>query len=475
MKTILNANLGTTSDSHRHAAFASLVAHWFWELDSDLCYVFHDGRCQPLSAASHAELLGQNRLEILSQSVPESDELDVHHELMRSRQPIDMTIPLSGDHGTVVHVRVIAQPKFSDDGSFSGYYGCARDVTDRVAMREQLAHLALHDELTGLFNRREFQSRLLKLRSFVQDTDHEFALCLIDLDRFKLVNDTAGHAAGDGLLRELAQLFEDFLVPGETLARLGGDEFGMLLECTATEAKARTQEIIETVADHQYDWKDQCYSVGACVGITPIENGCGSVRELLDRADSACYRAKGNGRNQSVVFALDSEDYLQYRQEIEQVEIIKDALQSNRLRLFMQSIEPARETAHLPYYEILLRLESESGELIQPATFIPVAERFQIMQDLDLWVVQACLDTIKTYEEAGRVISLSINLSGNTLSDVSSLESIIRTVRDSEVSGDRICFEITETTAISNIDNVVDFMQLVCHPSAIFDPCQLIT
>lgn len=459
MQTKLSAkNKSTSLDGNRHAAFASLVAHWFWELDSDLRYVFHEGRCKPLTADSHQELLGKHRLDVLSESVPPSEQLEKHHELMRTRQPVDMTIPLAGDHDTVVHVRVVAQPTFDEQGEFAGYYGCARDVTDRVAMRAQLAHLALHDELTGLFNRREFQSRLKKLRSFVQDTEHEFALCLIDLDRFKMVNDTAGHAAGDGLLQELAQIFEDFLVSGETLARLGGDEFGLLLESTAAEAKTRTQEIIDMVSAHQYHWKGQQYSVGACVGITPIENGCGSVRELLDRADSACYAAKSNGRNQSVVFALDSEEYILYRKEIEQVEIIKSALQANRLRLFMQSIVPANEIEHRPHYEILLRLESENGELIQPSTFIPVAERFLIMQDLDLWVLKHCLDTIKQYEDAGREISLSINLSGNTLSDASSLDSIVQTVRDSEVDGDRICFEITETTAISNIDNMVAFM-----------------
>ena len=445
-------------DRDRHAAFASLVAHWFWELDSDLRYVYHEGPCKPLIADKHSDLLGKHRLEMLSESVPPSEELEKHHELMRAGQSVDMTVPLASDHGTVVHVRVVAQPMLDKEGNFAGYYGCARDVTDRVAMREQLAHLALRDELTGIYNRREFQSRLKKLKNFVQDTDHEFALCLIDLDRFKLVNDAAGHAAGDKLLQELAQIFQEFLLPCETLARLGGDEFGLLMESTAAEAKSRTQEIIDAVSEHQFTWEGQQYFVGACVGITPIENDCGSVRELIDRADSACYAAKSNGRNQSVVFALDSAEYLQHRKEVAQVEIIKCALRANRLRLFMQPIVPAKQPDNRSHYEILLRLESESGELVQPATFIPVAERFLIMQDLDLWVLKNCLETIKLYEKAGREISLSINLSGNTLSDASSLESIIQTVRASDVDGARICFEITETTAISNIDNVVVFM-----------------
>lgn len=458
MQTKHLSDKNSSPDRDRHAAFASLVAHWFWELDSDLRYVYHAGPCKPLTVDKHEDLLGKHRLEILSESVPQSEELEKHHELMRTGQAVDMTVPLASDHGTVVHVRVVAQPMFDEQGNFAGYYGCARDVTDRVAMREQLAHLALRDELTGLYNRREFQSRLKKLRNFVQETDHEFALCLIDLDRFKLVNDAAGHAAGDGLLQELAQIFQEFLLPCETLARLGGDEFGLLLESTAAEAKSRTQEIIDAVSEHQFTWDGQQYYVGACVGITPIKNDCGSVRELIDRADSACYAAKSNGRNQSVVFALDSKEYLRYRKEIEQVEIIKCALQANRLRLFMQPIVPANDTENRSHYEILLRLESESGELIQPSTFIPVAERFLIMQDLDLWVLKNCLETIRLYEEAGQEISLSINLSGNTLSDASSLESIIQTVRDSDVDGERICFEITETTAITNIDNMVVFM-----------------
>jgi len=356
--------------------FASLVAHWFWELDSDLRYVYHEGPCKPLIADKHSDLLGKHRLEMLSESVPPSEELEKHHELMRAGQSVDMTVPLASDHGTVVHVRVVAQPILDEEGNFAGYYGCARDVTDRVAMREQLAHLALRDELTGIYNRREFQSRLKKLKNFVQDTDHEFALCLIDLDRFKLVNDAAGHAAGDKLLQELAQIFQEFLLPCETLARLGGDEFGLLMESTAAEAKSRTQEIIDAVSEHQFTWEGQQYFVGACVGITPI----------------------------GVVFALDSVEYLQHRREVEQVEIIKCALRANRLRLFMQPIVPAKQPENRSHFEILLRLESESGELVQPATFIPVAERFLIMQDLDLWVLKNCLEERYLYRSIFREI-----------------------------------------------------------------------
>jgi diguanylate cyclase (GGDEF)-like protein len=437
---------------------ASLLAHWYWQLDEKLCYVFHDGSRMPLNAPDHASLTGMSQLEHLSGHAEPTDSVLRHQALLEQHVAIDMTLSVAQMDGELVHAHVVARPVFDDGGNFRGYHGCGRDITDRIVMQKQLLHMANHDELTGIFNRREFRSRLQRLHEFVQGTDHEFSLCVLDLDRFKQVNDSAGHAAGDQLLIELVNLLQGFLADGETLARTGGDEFGLLLESPTQLAANRGRRMIEAIAAYEFEWERRRYTVGACIGITPVTHGNDTLEALSDRADSACYAAKYMGRNQCIVFSHDSQAYLDYRAELAQLEMIKQALQANRLRLFMQAIEPSEQAAVRPHYEILLRLESEYGLLLSPDTFIPVAERFHIMQDLDKWVLEHCLETLAAFRLGGQEISLSINLSGNTLSDQTALERIVHTVCESEVPASLLCFEITETAAISNIDNVVSFM-----------------
>lgn len=434
----------------------------YWELDEHLRYVLHEGTRSPLNAQSHADLTGISRVDHLARSGMGSEALVEHTQLLQRHESFDTTLSLSSEGKAALHVHVVARPILDKNGDFKGYHGCSRDITERVELQQQLLHMANHDELTGIFNRREFHARLCRLHQYVQGTELEFSLCVIDLDRFKLVNDTAGHAAGDRLLIELTELIQSHLEEGETLARLGGDEFGLLLEAPSAHAALRGRRIIAAITSYEFEYGNRRYSVGACIGITSIEHGDDTIAELTDRADSACYAAKNNGRNQCVVFSPVSAAYLAHRKELRQVEIIKEALQANRLQLFVQSIEPGfvadRTSAKSAHYEVLLRLESELGELMAPDTFIPVAERFNIMQDLDKWVLRNCLETLQSFAQKGLDVSLSINLSGNTLSDLSALDSIVSTVRHSCISGQKLCFEITESAAINNIDNVVAFM-----------------
>ncbi|NND90514.1 MAG: EAL domain-containing protein [Granulosicoccus sp.] len=443
------------------SAIADLATDWYWQLDENLCYLFHDGRRAPLNAPDHASLAGRSRLSHLCGGGAATSSVLQHQSMLEQHLELDMNIAVEQAGGTLVHCHIVARPILDANGQFRGYRGCGRDITDSVVMQQQLLHMATHDELTGIFNRRELHTRLQRLHDFVQGTRHEFSLCLLDLDRFKLVNDTAGHAAGDRLLMDLVELIQGFLAEGETIARMGGDEFALLLESPADSAAKRGRCMIDAIADYEFTWENRPYKVGACIGITPISDGQGTVEELTDRADSACYAAKNEGRNQCVVFSHDSQAYLEYRAELEQLEMIKSALQANRLRLYMQVIEPSTRRTQRAHYEILLRLESENGELLTPDAFIPVAERFNIMQDLDIWVLEHCLNTLEAFRQRGQEISLSINLSGNTLSDQSALQRIIDTIRLTEVPASLLCFEITETAAISNIDNVVSFMNSV--------------
>lgn len=448
---------GEAAGTERYRHFARLAADWFWELDAELRYTHHEGRPSPFKVGEFASYIGIDRPSQLLIEIGPSAELDEHVRGLRAHERVDSILSFEMPDRSRHYVHVVAEPLFERQGAFLGYHGCGRDVTLRMRMREQLEHCAMHDELTCLCNRREFKQRLDAVHAIPAD-DTAHSLCLIDLDRFKLVNDSAGHAAGDQLLKRLSEVMGRDLRPGETLARLGGDEFALLLHSAPNLARVRAERLIAAVSNHDFVWEDRHYTVGASVGIAAICARAGSVSEILDRADRACYVAKDEGRNRCVVFEPDSAAWLRHRDEIRQIEIIKEALRANRLRLFMQAIKPAEGAGESAEHEILLRLETADGELLQPATFIPVAERFGIMQELDQWVLQHCLETLEAFETSGEPVSLSVNLSGNTLSDRGCLERIVETLLGAEIDLRMLCLEITETAAINNIDAVVDFM-----------------
>lgn len=451
-----------TSDAEllaRYRRFSQIAADWFWELDAELRYVHFEGRPTPLTDFSHDQYIGQLRSEQIESTLGMSEAVAEHNRLLHAHKPIDIVLSMEVSEGIRKHMQVNAEPIVGANGLFQGYHGCGRDVTHRVRLRERYVKLALHDELTGVFNRRQFRTRLEAAHADAHaNASVEHSLCMLDLDRFKLVNDTAGHAAGDQLLKELALIMRRFIAPTETLARLGGDEFALLLESSTNGARHRMELLIDAIADHEFVWDERPYSVGASIGITRLDEGSNDVETFIDRADSACYAAKSDGRNRCIVFTPESPAYIRYRNELAQIEVIKEALHANRLRLFMQSIEPVAGEGSRPHHEILLRLESRSGELMAPATFIPVAERFGFMQEIDLWVIEHCLDTISSFAASGNAVSLSINLSGNTLSDRGSLECIFDMIANSAVDPTLLCFEITESAAIRNIDAVIAFM-----------------
>ena len=181
----------------------------------------------------------------------------------------------------IKHIHIVAEPQFNDHGAFTGYLGCTRDMTDRVEMEEQLAKLATLDDLTGVINRREFEKRLNALYMEAQETADSFTLCLLDLDRFKQVNDTGGHQAGDQLLRELATIMSRYLQVGETVGRLGGDEFGVLLRSPINKAKTVMDQLINELSRYQFKWDGRKFNVGASIGLAAIEHGSDQPQGLM--------------------------------------------------------------------------------------------------------------------------------------------------------------------------------------------------
>ncbi len=443
-----------SADSGLYRSFAHLAADWIWELDASLCYLFHDGRKSSLTGIKSHALVGRSRIDVLNESLPASDELTEHHQLLHRREKVDLVLPYSDD-ANVKYVHVIAEPQFDANGDFTGYRGCGSDVSRRVAMEEKLAHLATHDDLTGVINRREFERKLGQIHQQIKSEEVPYSLCFIDLDKFKHVNDTGGHHAGDQLLRELVGVIRKHVHTGETVARLGGDEFGLLLHSDAKAASKIAEKIIDEIARYKFVWEGNTFRVGASIGIAEINEAAESVDSLMVKADNACYAAKHNGRNQSYI--ADEEASIEAG-GVDRVSMIRQALENSQYKLLMQPIVSVMGDENFSRYELLVRLACDNGELLEPGAFMPLAKKYSLMQELDFWVVENALHALEHLHEDNQDVALSINLSASSLSDTAALDRIVSIFKLYNVPRQRVCFDITETYAIRNIEAVSSFM-----------------
>ena len=326
----------------------------------------------------------------------------------------------------------------------------------------RLVYQASHDGLTGLINRREFEQRLERMLQSALQQGREHGLCYMDLDQFKVINDTCGHAAGDELLRQLALLLKANLRERDTLARLGGDEFALLLEnCTPTDALEVADAFRAEVQRFRFKWGDRIFAVGMSVGLVAINADSGSAANLLSAADAACYVAKDHGRNQIHVYESRDHDLVRHRGEMQWVERIQRALEEHRLRLSWQEIRRIDGAAGaFRHVELLLRMVDDDGSEIQPMAFIPAAERYFIMPAIDSWVIGETLRLCQRYLMAGRKQNclFAVNLSGASLKDPAFRRMLLASLRDKPELGPHLCFEITETAAIGNLAVVNEFI-----------------
>ncbi|MCE9599229.1 MAG: EAL domain-containing protein [Spirochaetia bacterium] len=338
--------------------------------------------------------------------------------------------------------------------------------------REKLVFAAMHDSLTGLLNRRAFEEELRSLSESAAEFGVVHALLYLDLDEFKIVNDTCGHTAGDELLRELSIYLSEHIHAPDSLARLGGDEFGVLLmNSTKDKALAMANVIRHLISNFQFVWGERTFRIGVSIGLVMIDRSSEGLGRILSSADEACYAAKSGGGRRIYVYS-ESDDLLALRhKEMLAAAEINQAVRENRLTLYRQTIA-ARKGGH-DHYEILLRLQSKTGEIQQPSTFIPAAERFNLMPILDRWVVDAvlknfsafCPDTWKTGREGQPVFA--VNLSGQSLSEENFIDFIRDRLRKYGTPHGAICFELTETAVVSNLDVAANFMKELrlegCH------------
>ena len=376
---------------------------------------------------------------------------------------IPMEIAFLRPDGMEIAVSESAAPIRDSRGEISGVVLVFRDARRERQYAAELSYQASHDALTGLINRREFEHRLGRLQSEATDGALQHALMYLDLDQFKVVNDTCGHAAGDELIRQVSALLQRRLREGDTLARLGGDEFGVLLQnCKSDNALRLAEALRRTVTEHPFIWQMRSFSIGVSIGMVNLTNEALTLAEILSAADSACYMAKEKGRNRVQVYRRDDADISGRKGQMEWVGRIQEALEQNRFCLFAQQIVPIG-TAELEgkHLELLVRMIDEQGQLVSPMAFIPAAERYDLMPAIDRWVIRTAFCKLAQMRDAGQWQPedlCAINISGATLGDEAALQFVMEQFAQSGIAYSSICFEITETAAISIIAKAAGFM-----------------
>jgi len=336
------------------------------------------------------------------------------------------------------------------------------DMTRERQYMESLSWQATHDSLTGLSNRREFEYRLEQALERSAQRNDRHSLMYLDLDQFKLVNDTCGHAAGDELLRQACSVLESCLREGDTLARLGGDEFGVLLEnCPPEVAEQIAENLRQGVENLHFVWDRRPFNITVRIGVVHVTAMLVSVEEALRCADMACYLAKEKGRNRAQVFSPDDSELSMRFGEMAWVQRIRQALDEDRFRLFAQrirAVDPqAEEGLHV---ELLLRVLDENGRLVPPNDFIPAAERYGLMPLIDRWVANRAFEILAERREAGcePIATCAINLSGATIGDASFIQMLRELQPAYGLAPENICFEVTETSAIANLVSATQFI-----------------
>lgn len=367
------------------------------------------------------------------------------------------------DDGDEVAIADSAAPIRDRAGVVIGAVMVFHDVGQARKLARQLSYQATHDLLTGLFNRRAFEDQLREALHSAQGERREHALCYLDLDQFKVVNDTCGHIAGDEMLRQLAQLLQSRIREADVLARLGGDEFGVLLRyCTLEQARTVAEDLRRAVHKFRFMCEDHAFETGVSIGVVGINAHSQTVTEVQSAADIACYAAKDAGRNRIHIYVPDDRELQQRQGEMRWVSRIHKAMEEDRFILYCQPILPAEADSGLPpHYEILLRIRDEQGHEVPPMAFIPAAERYNLMPMIDRWVVCSVLRRVQHAPARLADAIWTINISGRSLGDEEFLAVVSDEIDRAGVPGERLCFEITETAAIANLRRASRFIQLL--------------
>ncbi|MBI3575711.1 MAG: EAL domain-containing protein [Gammaproteobacteria bacterium] len=363
-------------------------------------------------------------------------------------------IVLAGRRGDEHAIELTATPIRGLAGEIFGAVLVFRDVTEMRALGREIAHQATHDTLTGLLNRREFEKHLQQVLDRTRTEGGEHTLCHLDLDLFRMINDSCGNAAGDELLQQMGQLIKSRLPPRGSVARPAGDEFILLLEdCSLDRAGVFAEELREAIRDFRFTWEDRSFVLAASIGVVRVNAENDSVYDAMQAANVACRVAKDEGRNRVHLYQRNDLSILRRQREIGWVQRLNEAAREDRFTLYCQAVRPLGRKKKQPnHYEILLRLVDERG-VIAPTVFLPAAERYHLMPMIDRWVVHETLTRLRglDWDALPGLGGFNINLSGQSLYDPEFLPFVVERIRDSGVPPARLCFEITETAAVANL------------------------
>ncbi|MFO8023654.1 EAL domain-containing protein [Thiohalophilus sp.] len=420
-----------------------------------------------LTANRFRNVYGKSLHKILKVRKPESDSIDTYpfEKVVSDKENLHhyphLTL-VKPDKSEIV-IKDTASPILDRSGDVIGMALIFHDFSSIKHMSDKLTYQATHDDLTDLYNRREFETQLHDALDDARERDTEHSLCYLDLDQFKIINDTCGHLAGDILLKQISQQIKNRIRRHDLLARLGGDEFGIIFYDTdIKEAEELANEVKNSVADFRYIWHDTAFDIGVSIGLVPINAAVNSHPELLMRADSACYIAKDNGRNCIHTYAPSDRDFIRRCDELQWYNRITEALDTDRFELFCQTIQPVSENCtQQKHYEILLRM-IERDERVMPEQFIPAAERYLLMPRIDRWVIEAFLSLFE--KQAIRNFGdniYNINLSGQSLCNSEFIDYLIQRLQSNYINPSSLTFEITETAAISNLEKALHFINIM--------------
>lgn len=362
---------------------------------------------------------------------------------------------LIANNDSVVSIEASIAPMTSDTGDLMGAVIVIQDVSHTRRLTKQLSYQASHDLLTGLYNRRKFEEYLEEILVNVRAENRNHSLFYMDLDNFKIVNDTCGHVAGDELLKQLPALLDEVLRSGDIVARLGGDEFGVILEnCGVQQAAAIANKIRQKIKNYRFVWDDKIFEIGVSIGVIAINAENAEMSQILSSADVACYTAKDSGRNLVHVYEPSDKAMSERYGQMHWTAKISQALEENSFQLYQQPIVGLSDKTRY-ISEILIRMIDKDGKVISPGAFMPAAERYGLMPEIDHWVIHEVFSYMSRQQSSNPGKSaddlLAINLSGDSISNSTLLSFIIEQKNIYGISLNNICFEITETAAISNL------------------------
>ena len=461
-----------TEVSQKPRAMATLDA-----MGESVITVDQDGRIDYINHSAEI-LLGQQVDQVLGKTFADVASLVDENDRHALGDPVQKSLTSGGrvslskravlvpaNGSTERFIEISVTPLQLEGKDSSGLVLVLHDTSELRGLTRQMTYQASHDALTGLVNRREFERRLQEALDSAQLGDAGHALCYLDLDHFKVVNDTCGHTAGDNMLREIASLIKEAVRDSDTVGRIGGDEFALLLAgCPLEKARQIADNVVRSVNDYRFVWKDKIFNVGVSIGLVEIGRDSGTIEDIMNSADSACYVAKKQGGLHVHVYSAREEANARHSGEIHWLLKLQGALRDNKFELYYQPIVHARAGGLSgPALEVFVRLAGEGGQpAAPPAEFIRAAERYRLMPHVDRWVVQAVLAALGRGGlklPPGR--SVAINIAGQTLGDAEFLEFVVECFDHTGADPNDICFEVTETSVVANLDHAQRFIAVL--------------